>query len=110
MSETKKWILQFMGEKKTRLINDILWVAHDLMVLELKQRLKEEDDRRRKGKLDFYGDQRIPKPQSQRRVVIEALLEVQLQIDERRPSPVTNNPKGIVKDLAKRCFPMNHQN
>lgn len=110
MSEAKKWILQFMGEKKTRLINDVLWAAHDLMILELKQRLKEEDDRRKKDKLDFYGDNRIPKPQSQRRVVIEALLEIQMQIDERRPSPVTNNPKGMVKDLAERCLLMNHQN
>ena len=110
MSEAKKWILQFKGQKRTRLITEILWIAHDLMVLELKQRLKEQDDRKKKEKLDFYGDQRIPKPQSQRRIVIDAILEVQVQIDERRPSPVTNNPKGILRELADRCLLMNHQN
>ena len=92
---------QLLG-KKNRKITELLWVAHDLLVLELEQRLKEKDHREEIGEMTYYGDARIARPRSQRKNVIDAITEVQSKIDELRPSPATIKPKGLLKEIIEK--------
>ena len=101
MSQRSQRFAAFLYRKNRR-ITDLLWVAHDLLVLELEQRLKEKDHREEIGDLTYYGDNRIPRPRSQRKNVIDAITEVQSKIEELRPSPVTIKPTGLLKELIKK--------
>ena len=100
MSENRKGRFQYRGKKKTSATTDLLWVAHDLLVLELEQHLKAEDNR--KDNIKHYGDSRIPKPMSQRSVVIQAITNVQAEIDKRRESPIIKKPFGLLKELSEK--------
>ena len=101
MSKLKKGALQFLG-KKNRVTTDLLWIAHDLLVIELEQRLKEKDYREEKQTMIYYGDSRIPRPRSQRKNVIDAITAVQAKIDELRPSPRTVKPRGLLKEIIEK--------
>ena len=82
-------------------IKKYLWAIHDMMALELADMQKQKKRWTEEQRKQFFGRQRFPRPLSERMNVLNAMTELQHEIDDLQPSSLPWKPQGLLKRMME---------
>lgn len=82
-------------------IKTYLWAIHDMMALELDELQKQKERWTEEQQKQFFKRQRFPRPLSERMNVLNAMTELQHEIDDLQPSSLPWKPQGLLKKMME---------
>ena len=84
-----------------RKIKTYLWAIHDMMALELAEMQKQKERWTEEQRKQFFWRQRFPRPLSERMNVLNAMTDLQHEIDDLQPSSLPWKPQGLLKRIME---------